>query len=169
MAFVGDNLPLESMSMGIYRIYLDTSVIGGCCDAEFAEDSNRVLQGVCDGKLVALFSETVLAELNNAPAPVLGILQGIPVENLERIELSDEVYDLREAYLQARILSPKWSDDLLHVAAATVARADAMVSWNFRHIVRLDKIKAYNRINFELGYGNMTILSPREVIFDAEE
>jgi hypothetical protein len=155
--------------MSIYRIYLDTSVIGGCCDKQFAEDSLRVIQGIQEGKLVALISEVILAELENAPQDVFEILHSIPLENLERIELRDEIYDLQEAYLAAGILSAKWSDDLLHVAAATVARADAMVSWNFRHIVRLDKIKAYNRINFELGYGNMTILSPREVFFDAEE
>jgi len=53
-----------------------------------------------------------------------------------------------------------------HIAIATVARADAVVSWNFRHIVRLDKIKAYNQVNLANGYGILTIVSPKEVRFD---
>lgn len=52
------------------------------------------------------------------------------------------------------------------MAAATVARADAIVSWNFKHIVRLDKMKAYNQINLLNGYGILTIVSPKEVILD---
>jgi len=57
----------------------------------------------------------------------------------------------------------------LHVALATVNRADAIISWNFKHIVRLDKIKAYNLVNTKNGYGVVTILSPKEVIIDEEE
>jgi hypothetical protein len=37
------------------------------------------------------------------------------------------------------------------------------VSWNFRHIVRLDKIRLFNAINVELGYQALSIYSPREV------
>ena len=76
---------------------------------------------------------------------------------------------LRDAYLKARILTPRWADDAAHVAAATVARADAIVSWNFRHIVRLDKMKAYNRINVLEGYGILTIVTPKEVVAGAED
>jgi hypothetical protein len=54
----------------------------------------------------------------------------------------------------------------LHVAAATAARADAIVSWNFRHIMRLDKMRAYNQINLSNGYGILTIISPKEVNYD---
>jgi hypothetical protein len=49
---------------------------------------------------------------------------------------------------------------------ATVYRADAIVSWNFRHIVRLDKIKMFNQINLLNGYGILTIISPKEVYYE---
>jgi len=55
----------------------------------------------------------------------------IPLETIERVEIDDEVFALRDAYLEASIVSKRWSDDATHVAAATVARADALVSWNF--------------------------------------
>ena len=54
------------------------------------------------------------------------------------------------------------------MAAATIARADAIVSWNFRHIVRLDKMKLYNQVNLLNGYGILTIISPRELMGDEE-
>jgi hypothetical protein len=50
-----------------------------------------------------------------------------------------------------------------HIALATIADVDALVSWNFRHIVRLDKIRLFNAVNVESGYRVLNILSPREV------
>ena len=52
---------------------------------------------------------------------------------------------------------------MLHIAIATIAEADVLVSWNFQHIVRLDKIRQFNSVNIELGYKQLTIYSPREV------
>ena len=127
------------------------------------------MNAIREGRALALVSEVVLRELEGAPEKVQSVFTGLPKENLERVELSDQVYELHEAYLAAGILGPRRADDALHVAAATVSRADAIVSWNFRHIVRLDKIKGYNRVNFELGYGVLTILSPKEVIGDDSE
>jgi hypothetical protein len=59
-----------------------------------------------------------------------------------------------------------WLEDCRHVVAATVARADAIVSWNFRHIVKLEKIKGYNQVDLLNGYGVLTIVCPKEVSFD---
>ena len=53
---------------------------------------------------------------------------------------------------------------MLHIAVATIAEVDVLVSWNFRHVVRLDKIRLFNAVNLELGYKPLMIYSPREVI-----
>jgi hypothetical protein len=73
---------------------------------------------------------------------------------------------LRNAYLAAGILTVRSIDDATHVAAATVARADAIVSRNFRHIVRLDKMRAYNQVSLSNGYGLLSIVTPWGVQFD---
>jgi hypothetical protein len=52
---------------------------------------------------------------------------------------------------------------MLHIALATVADADILVSWNFKHIVRFDKIRMFNAANMEQGYKALPIHSPREV------
>jgi hypothetical protein len=50
-----------------------------------------------------------------------------------------------------------------HIAVATIAAVDSLVSWNFKHIVRLEKIRLFNAVNVQLGYQGLNILSPREV------
>ncbi len=148
------------------RLYFDSSVIGGYYDPEFAEDSRRVIEYARSERIAVLISEVVVQEILKAPTRVQEVLFSIPSSTLERIELTLEILFLRDAYLSAQIVSPRWSDDATHVAAATVARADAIVSWNFRHIVRLDKMRAYNQINLANGYGILTIISPKEVNYD---
>ncbi len=148
------------------RVYIDTSVIGGCLDDAFAQDSKRVFELALRKRLVLLLSEVVVAETEPAPIQVKQILEDLPPECTERVEITSEVITLRDAYIHSGILSARWADDAAHVAAATVAHADAIVSWNFKHIVRLDRIKAYNQVNVALGYGPLTILSPREVRYD---
>ncbi|HNV72431.1 MAG TPA: hypothetical protein PKO06_22165, partial [Candidatus Ozemobacteraceae bacterium] len=69
----------------------------------------------------------------------------------------------RAAYQKHAILKPKYANDLLHIAIATYANADLLVSWNFKHIVRFDKILLYNSVNLEMGYRQIQIYSPREV------
>ena len=151
------------------RLYLDSSVIGGYYDPEFAEDSRRVIEYARDERIVVLISEVVVREILNAPKHVQDVLLSIPSSVLERVELTEEIFSLHEAYLSAEIVSPRWKDDALHVAAATVARSDAIVSWNFHHIVRLDKMRAYNQVNLANGYGILTIISPKEVNYDEPE
>lgn len=151
------------------RIYADTSVFGGCHDSEFRSDSLRMMNRARAGHLCLLISEVVLRELELAPECVRETLTDLPTEVVERVSVTEEVLDLAEAYLTAGILGPKWAQDAAHVAAATVARADAIASWNFKHIVRLDKMKAFNRVNILQGYGLLTIVSPREVPADEGE
>ena len=118
------------------------------------------------GHLVLLLSEIVVAELEPAPSEVRSVLEAVPADRVERVPVSDAVARLRDAYIRAGVIGARWSDDAAHVAAATVARADAILSWNFKHIVRLDRIRAYNQVNLAEGYGYLTILSPREVMYD---
>jgi hypothetical protein len=81
----------------------------------------------------------------------------------EVLPVSTEAMDLLATYQGKGILGPKFRNDMLHIAVATVAEADVVVSWNFRHIVRLDRIRRFNSVNMELGYKQLVICSPREL------
>ena len=76
---------------------------------------------------------------------------------------------LQRAYLSAGIVGPKSSDDALHVALATIAEADLIVSWNFRHIVHFEKVPRYNAVNRLSGWRELAIHSPKEVIVYEDE
>ena len=56
------------------------------------------------------------------------------------------------------------TEDAQHIAIATVVSANVLVSWNFKHIVNLDRIQGYNSVNIKLGYPIIDIRSPKELI-----
>jgi hypothetical protein len=140
--------------------------MSGCFDTEFAEDSRRVIEAVLSGRTRLLFTEVLEAELVNAPEPVRRLFAELPDDSRERVAFTSEIEALAREYVARGVVPETRLEDCRHVAAATVARADAIVSWNFRHIVKLDKIKGYNHVNLLNGYGLLTIVSPKAVCFD---
>ena len=141
-------------------------MFGGVFDAGFDVDSRRIFDAAKRNKVILLISNLIAEELRFAPENVQGLLKKVPESALELVAIDSAVLELRDAYLKANILSEKSRNDATHVAAATAARADAIVSWNFKHIVRLDKMKAFNRVNFELGYAALIIINPKEFYLD---
>jgi predicted nucleic acid-binding protein len=149
--------------MKILRVYIDTSVIGGCFDVEFAPWSNGLMQDFRAGHFRPVLSEVVAGEIRAAPEPVRLQYAELLRLGAEFLAVSDEALDLADVYEARGILAPRFRNDLLHIALATVADADVLVSWNFRHVVRLEKIRLFNAVNLERGYKPIEIYSPREV------
>ena len=149
-------------------IYVDASVIGGCEDNEFSEPSLSLWRLFIKGIFIQVLSQHTLRELSGAPENVRGHLLDVPAAH--QIILSDtaEADALAEAYLAHGIVGPGSRSDALHVALATVAHVDVLVSWNFKHIVNLDRIRLFNAVNLEQGYGLIEIRTPREVLPSAE-
>lgn len=154
--------------MRIPRVYLDTSVIGGCFDSEFSRWSNALMRDLGQGVLRPVISEIVAGEVGSAPENVQGKLLEILSWKPEVLEVTPDSLAIVAAYSNHGILPPRFRNDMLHIALATAADVDVLVSWNFKHIVRLDKIRVYNAVNLELGYRSLQILSPREVASDEE-
>ena len=144
-------------------IYVDTSVIGGCCDLEFQEWSNGILKDFQAGTFKLLLSELIDAEIEDAPEEVKKVYAEFRQCTDKTIPISPESIELAEAYLKHKILTLKYRDDARHIAIATVAGADLVVSWNFKHIVHFEKIQKFNAVNIEMGYKPIFIYSPREV------
>lgn len=149
--------------MNKLRLYVDTSVIGGYFDEVFEKDSRRLIHAAISNKVILLLSDLVVEELFGAPEKVRRILDMIPTSSFEALPLTEEVKKLRDAYLKAGILTVSSENDAAHVAMATLSAADAIVSWNFKHIVQLEKMQAYNKINLTYGYGYLHIVTPREI------
>ena len=118
------------------RIYVDTSVIGGCFDAEFAVESNLFIKQVQNGKYNVLISELTVQELVKAPQNIRDLLKIIPDEHKENIDITDEIQDLAREYMKVGVTGSASRYDGLHVAAATVAVA-AIISLLWAGIVAL--------------------------------
>lgn len=146
------------------RVYADTSVFGGCFDEEFEADSRKPFDEIEAGRFILVVSATTLRELRKAPEEVRQLLAGISRDRFETTALSEEVQLLRDAYLKAGVVSASSSADAEHIASASVAEADMIVSWNFKHIVHFEKIRGYHAVNLLEGYKQIPIYTPKEVI-----
>ncbi|MBF8275446.1 MAG: hypothetical protein HW390_519 [Candidatus Brocadiaceae bacterium] len=151
------------------RIYIDTSVIGGCFDPEFKIWSEALIEDFRQRRYVPVLSAVTAAEIDPAPAVVKRLHQQLLALPAEEVAVTDEALLLVEGYMKHNVLGTRFYNDMLHIAIATVAEVDVLVSWNFRHIVRLDKIRLFNAVNLEHGYKTLLIYSPREVISYGKE
>lgn len=150
--------------MKVQRVYIDTSVLGGCFDAEFAPWSNRLLADIRRGLFMPILSDIVAVEMADAPPNVQALYTDLLANPVEIIAVNASALELADSYQQRGILTAKFYNDGLHIALATVADVDLLVSWNFKHIVHFDKIRRFNAVNLELGYKPLQIFSPREVV-----
>ena len=120
-------------------------------------------------RYVAVVSDVTAAEVAPAPGFVKSLHQELLGLPAEIIRTNEEALSLVQGYVERSVLGQRFINDMLHIALATIAEVDVLVSWNFKHIVRLDKIRLFNAVNIEQGYKPLTIYSPREVISDATE
>lgn len=146
------------------RIYIDTSVIGGCYDDEFKIWSNQLMEEFKIDLHSPVISEITQAEIIKAPNEVKSILLKLMDYDCELISETEESIKLAQKYIEAGILSENFENDARHIAVATIGNVDILVSWNFKHIVHFDKIRQFNSVNMREGYKPIEIYSPREVI-----
>jgi hypothetical protein len=150
------------------RVYIDTSVIGGCFDEEFTVWSLKLFGAFRAGSKTAVVSDLTRRELEGAPKNVQDILLSLPVRNVENVFLSEEAERLASLYLKNGVIGKRHIVDAQHIAIASVERVDVLVSWNFQQIVNLDRIHAFNAVNLKHGYSMLEIRSPREVVYEKD-
>jgi predicted nucleic acid-binding protein len=144
------------------RLYFDTSVFGGIYDEEFEEHTIPLFERLKINEFTLLFSTVTQDELENAPEKVKNLVKGIKEENTEFIEATEEAIDLALAYIDEKVVGKTSYADCLHIAIATINKADFLISWNFKHIVNVFRIRGYNAVNLKKGYKQLEIRSPRE-------
>ena len=140
-------------------------MFGGCFDVEFKEWSNRLLEESKLGSKIAVVSDLTLRELEDAPSSVRNLFEEISGEHKEFVTLNDESRELARHYIREGVIGEESLVDAQHIAIATVSNVDVLVSWNFKHIVNLTKIRLYNATNLKYGYALLEIRNPREVLY----
>jgi hypothetical protein len=146
------------------RIYIDTSVVGGYFDEEFEEATRLLFDRLDKNEIIFIISDLLDLELLNAPTNVRELLHNYSADKFHRIELTEEAIKLAEHYIIEKVVGQTSLEDCRHIALATINRVDVLASWNFKHIVNLDRIKGYNSVNLKLGYPMIEIRSPKDLI-----
>ena len=148
----------------IQRFYIDTSVIGGVFDSEFEEHSTILMEKVKLGQIKAVISEVTESEILKARREIRDFYTSLPKDSVEFLEISKDAVILADTYIKENVVGKTSRNDCLHIGIATVSKVDILVSWNFKHIVNIYRIRGYNSVNIKLGYPTLEIRSPKEII-----
>ena len=154
---------MEANKVMKQRIYIDASVVGGYFDSEFLSDTALFFECVKNGELTIIVSDLLEAELLRAPTFVKELLLTVPEQYMEKVKLSPEAVELADKYIDAKVVGKTNRADCQHIAIATLSKADVLVSWNFKHIVNLNRIRGYNGINYQNGHNMIEIRTPKEI------
>lgn len=148
------------------KFYLDTSIFGGLFDEGFDQPTHELFKFIERKNITVIYSRILGDELGLAPEHVRvkarESLLRVEVEYIE--DITKEVLDLANTYIEVGALKRRSINDAQHIAIATIAGANAIITWNFRHMANFIKIEQYNDINLQKGYRRINIYSPMEII-----
>ena len=154
--------------MKVLKIYIDTSIFNFAFSDDVPKEKDvtlRLLDEVRKGKYEVYISEVVIREINRASKEKAKKLIELINEIVsEELPIDDEVLELARRYITEGIIPEKYENDAVHIAVASVNNLDAIISWNFEHIVKLKTKKEVTGVNAVSGYKDIEIYSPWEVI-----
>jgi hypothetical protein len=116
------------------------------------------------GKVICVFSDLTETELLNAPENVKVHFKNLPKESIERVIVTDQILSLASKYVTEKVVGLTSLYDCIHIATATIYKVDILVSWNFKHIVNVYRIRGYNSINIRANYQSLEIRTPKEIL-----
>jgi predicted nucleic acid-binding protein len=146
------------------RIYIDTSIVGGFFDEEFEIETKALFERLKNKEVIFVVSSVLKQELKNAPQHVQELLDKYDSDCFEHVLLTQEAIELADCYVAEKVVGKTCIEDCRHIAIATLNKVDVLVSWNFRHIVNLDRIKGYNGVNMKKGYAVIEIRNPKDLM-----
>ena len=155
--------------MKVPKIYLETSVFNFIFADDAPDkkiDTLKLFKEIKAGRFEPFTSEYVTDELKAAQPPKRDdMLNMIEEYGILTIKKDDAVaLKLTDMYVAEGIVPKKFITDAVHIAVATVNEMDAIVSWNFQHIVKMKTIILTESVNLKHGYRKIMIHSPTEVI-----
>lgn len=148
----------------IQRFYFDTSVLSGVFDTEFEEHSTILMERVKLGQIKAVISELAEEEIMKAHKEIRDFYKSLPKQHIEFVEITNDALLLANTYIKEKVVGKTSFDDCLHIGMATVYKVDLLVSWNFKHIVNIYRIRGYNAVNIKLGFPPLEIRSPKDIV-----
>jgi predicted nucleic acid-binding protein len=148
-----------------FDVYVETSVWGAAADVEpayYRKAADKLLARAGDFDFYV--TDVVLAEVAAAaPAVRKGVEEVIKRASPSELEITADVAFLAGEYIKRGVFPARYEADALHVAAACHYAMDYLVSYNFRHIVRVSRRELIKSANAILGVATPQIISPEEL------
>lgn len=151
------------MILKTLKLYVDSTVITGCCSNEYESWSRSLLEDFRSGLYVPVISSLVQAELADANGAVLRHYTDLLQCEPRIIQQNEQAETLADLYVDRKILTRQHFHDALHVALSTLAEVDILVSWNYQNILHINQVRRFIMVNLELGLKPIQIRSPRVV------
>ena len=92
------------------------------------------------------------------------LAQAVVALQATMLDVTPEALELARHYHAARVVPPRFQDDLLHVAVAVCQRMEMIVSWNMKHLANPNRVTRINAVNRAYGWPMMRIHTPQEVL-----
>ena len=153
-------------------MYLDTSIISHLKQEDVPEkmrDTIKFWDAIKAGEYDAAISQVAFDEIDRCPEPKrTALLQELSEITYQLIEPNTEIEAIAAKFVENNILTVKSIDDCRHIAASIVSECDAIVSWNFNHIVNYKTMKGVKLISLITGYKEVAIYTPTILIAGGE-
>ncbi|GHV23798.1 hypothetical protein AGMMS49959_18100 [Planctomycetales bacterium] len=153
------------------RIYLETTIPNYLFEDKTNEkklskilDTWRLWGSIKQGLYDVVVSITVFDEIDKCP-PAQKEKQAAMIRALAEIdytlvEIDENTERLATRYIKAGGLKPSSKTDALHIAAASLANCDVVLSWNCSHITVFRAMKAVDAVNTDELLKPLKLLSP---------
>jgi predicted nucleic acid-binding protein len=150
------------MERKVKRVYVDSSAVGGKFNTRIAKQTKPFWDAVDRGEIVVIVSDMLEREVRDTRTPqrVKDFFDSSLAIRAVRIMTTDESRELALRYIAEDVVDQSSYSDCLHVALATLANADVIVSWSLTHMV--EQSKKYKNVNKTLGYPEIEILTPEK-------
>jgi predicted nucleic acid-binding protein len=155
--------------MRVPTIYLETTIFNFPFSDDapnYKADAIKLFSEIKAGKFLPFTSEYVTRELVvTKDADKLKKMEYLLSNyGITIIPANPEIERLADVYIAAGVIPKKHATDALHIASATVANLDYIISLNFKHIVKHKTIIETEIINAREGFKRVFIHTPAEVI-----
>ncbi len=145
------------------KTYIDTSVFGGFFDSEFSEPTKRFFDELDKDLKIPVISDMTIDEMQHAPVEVKQLFNRY-TNNYIVLEVTEPIVKIAKAYIAEKGLTQKSLNDAIHIATASYYKIDVIVSWNFKHIVNLNRIRLFHAVNLKNGLPLIEIRTPLETL-----
>jgi len=152
----------------VSKLYVETSVINGALsrDSRVALVSSAFWDRVKAGELEAHISSYVLFELGKT----FDATKRDKLLNIASLCISDApsgaaVEELAREYVRRGMIPEKYVFDAYHIASASLGKFEALVTWNFEHILREKTERLLEMINREKNVYILRLRSPEVYVW----